>query len=157
MTEQFSLDLNSLLNFLNRKKLEPQLDSQTGQIQILLNFSKREIPVIFNLISEGLILQSIAYLPITLPKKHLNDISRLLHILNKQLDLPGFGMDEKHELIFFRVPILSLEKTFSEELINVMLGTTELACDSFLTGIEMIANGSVSLEKTLQAEKERSS
>ena|ERR1700722_9562524 len=144
------LDIDTLLQLFHEKKLEPHFDPATSQVQIVLTVSKREIPVFFNIISGGLVLQSIAYLPIEIGEKHIPDISRLLHILNKQLDLPGFGMDEKARLLFFRVNYPCIGKTFHPNIIDVMLGASELACDSFLSGIELIANGSVSLDKTLK-------
>lgn len=142
------LNVQSIIQLFNKKKLDYQLDAPTQQVQVTLKIDDKEIPIFFNIISEGHVFQSIAYIPVEIPSQQISEVARLLHMLNSQLDIPGFGMDEKHGLIFFRVAIPCLDKTFREEFIDVMIGTTRLASDSFLTGIEKIANGSIEKNKS---------
>lgn len=144
------LDIHNLLEFFHQKKFDPSYDESRSQITMTMEIGTREIPMIFNIISEGLILQSIAYLPLEIPQKHISDVGRMLHLLNKQLDIPGFGMDEKYFLTFFRIVIPCLNKEIYENTIDMMFISTRLACDSFLTGIELVAQGTVSLDKVIK-------
>ena len=148
------LNLNSLLSYLKSHQLNPELQKETGQIYIIYKIQNFEVPVFFVLQLESKLMQLVAYLPYQLPQKTLGESARLLHILNKELDMPGFGMDEKEGLMFYRSVIPFLEGKIDAKLFNMYLGTLRIACDTFMHAIGVVVSGTTTVD-TLMKEKNR--
>lgn len=100
---------NALLQVLKEMKLDPIWQKETDQIYVLLTIAKREVPIFFGLRGGNTLLQTIAYLPYDLPQKSIGQVARLLHLLNRDIDVPGFGIDEEQRLMFFRCVIPCIE------------------------------------------------
>lgn len=149
----FDLSQNSLLKYLKDQELKPILQKETNQIYLILEVNKIEVPVFFGIREESSLLQILAYLPYQLQEKAFGDTARMLHLLNKELDMPGFGMDEKEKLIFYRNVIPCLDSKVHPQLLNMHLATTRLACETFMYGIGVIASGSVSADEMMKAKK----
>ena len=60
-------------------------------------------------------------LPVTFNKESLPALSRLLHLLNKEIDLPGFGLDEELNITFYRIIFPAFEHQIHRNLIGTML------------------------------------
>lgn len=147
------LTLNDLLAYLNAKKLDPTFQPQYGQIFINLTIDEHEIPVFFGIRSE-MLLQTIAYLPYEIQPKTLGEIARLLHVLNKELDLPGFGMDEKERLMFFRTVIPTIDAQVEEKMIDMCIGITRLACETFMKAIALVLSGAMTVDSINEKQPE---
>lgn len=140
------LNQDDLLKLLNSWKLEPTFQPVTAQVYIVMKIRELEVPVFFGIRSENTLLQTIAYLPYRLQKNTLNEVARVLHLLNKELDVPGFGLDEKENLMFYRTVILCPDQELNEKVLELHLATGRVAVESFMGAIEMIATGKKSVE-----------
>ena len=100
-----------------------------------------EVPVFVRPITEGQLLQTVAYLPMKIESKAFGELARLLHAMNKDLDVPGFGVDEEAQLVFFRCVLPCPDHKLDIVLLDAFLKTTELACKSFVHAIAAVASG----------------
>jgi hypothetical protein len=144
------LTLPAVLAYLKRQ-YQAELQEDKQQIVFILKMGDKEVPVFVNVLHET-ILQMIAYLPYELKLDGMGEIARLLHLINKQLDVPGFGLDENINMVFYRAVIPCLEPEIDEKLIEAYLSTITVACRSFTGSIEALASGDVSsMEQALRA------
>lgn len=100
--------------------------------------------------TEESLVHLFAALPFFIQPGAMADTSRLLMILNKPLDIPGFGLDEKTRLVFFRYSLISHKGQLSSRLLIAMIGTIHLLIDSLSPQIEAVASGK-GLKETLAA------
>lgn len=142
------IDLNekNVIDFLRKKKFTPTLQPENQQIFIEIEAAGQKLPMFLGLISDKYVLQLVTYLPYHLYEESLGSMARFFHFLNKELDLPGFCMDEKSKLMFFRSVIPSIEGKIDDRYIDLYLKTTEVACETFMQAIESLVSGSSSIE-----------
>ncbi|WP_194844320.1 YbjN domain-containing protein [Candidatus Clavichlamydia salmonicola] len=151
------LDNDSIFNVLKEQELNPLIEKDSGLVYILIETDDKgtpdtQSPLFFVIRNDNTLLQLISYLPFSL-KPHLKEeIARLLHLLNKDLDLPGFGMDEEQGLIFYRSVIPCLESQIAATLLKVYISTIQLVCESFTHAIGLVSSGSLTVQ-SLQNEK----
>ncbi len=148
------LNQNALLQFLNQKDFHPLFQKETDQTYLVMNIGEYEVPLFFLIRSENSLLQTLAYLPYQLQEKTLGETARLLHLLNKELDMPGFGLDEKEDLMFYRCVIPCVDGKISEELLLTYISCTRLACETFMGAIGTILSGSASIDELLKGKNE---
>ncbi len=146
----FDFNTNSLISWLKENAFSPEFQKETGQVFVILNIQSYEVPVFFLLRPESELLQMVAYLPYTLPKDKVGETARLLHILNKEIDMPGFGMDEKAELIFYRAVLPCPSGKVDKNLFNMHFGSTRVVCDTFMHAVAMIVSGTMSVDEVLK-------
>ena len=146
----FDLNINALLAYLRENQQEPELQKATDQVFITYQVQGYEVPVFFLARTESELLQIVAYLPYQLPQKTFGEVARMLHILNKELDMPGFGMDETEKLMFYRSVIPCPDGKVSKRLFNMHLGTTRIVCDTFMHAIGMIVSGTMTVDEVLK-------
>jgi hypothetical protein len=82
------------------------------------------------------------------------DLARLLHLLNKELDVPGFGMDEMAGVVFYRLMLPTPKKKIDADLLLAFLKTVEHVCQMFSTPIEAISTGQMTLDEILAKAQE---
>ncbi len=150
------LNLDNIKKSLKKKNMDAQVQQETQQVYTILNLDGKEFPLFIRIYEQGDLLQLLAFLPFQLKKDTLNDVSRLLHLFNKELDIPGFGMDETSEVAFFRCMIPALDSTYDEKLLESYLDTIQTACQTFSTPIEAIAMGTVAFDDILKKIQEAS-
>jgi hypothetical protein len=75
-------------------------------------------------------------------------------MLNKELDVPGFGMDEIAGVVFYRLMLPTPNKKIDEELLLAFLKTIEQVCKMFATPIEAVGYGHTTLDEILQKTRE---
>jgi hypothetical protein len=148
MTIDFNI--HALTAYLKENDLVPEFQKETGQIFIVYKIQEHEVPVFLLLRPESALLQMVAYLPYRLRKKILGEVARLLHILNKELDMPGFGMDEFEELMFYRAVLPCPQGNIDTRLFNMYLGTTRVACDTFMHAIGMVVSGTMRVDEVMK-------
>lgn len=146
--------LNSILEFLQKNKYEADIQRETQQVFTILKIGERDYPLFFRLFDDSQHLQMLVFIPTQLNPDALHDMSRLLHLLNKEMDLPGFGMDENASVVFYRLMIPSLNKKIDGELLLGYLKTAQNICQLFAGPIEAIAQGHTTLDEILRKAQE---
>lgn len=146
----FDFNVNALISYLRENTLEPELQKETGQVFVIYKIQDFDVPVFFLLRPESGLLQMVGYLPYQIPTKTLADAARMLHILNRELDLPGFGMDESEKLMFYRAVLPCLSGKVDKQLFNMYLGTTRIACDTFMNAIGVIVSGTTTVDEVMK-------
>lgn len=150
--------IDSLFDFLSKEGYQPQRQPETHQIYTVLIVNGHSFPLFFKLLEEGNLIQMIAFiLPNILPGT-LNDLSRFLHLLNKELDLPGFGIDEQAKVSFYRLMLPALDQEVNEELLKIYIKAIEMVLNQSARSIISLSAGEESygsILKKLEASHER--
>lgn len=148
------LDQEHLLTFAKTYDLEePTVEEGTGQIVSRFKIEDIEFPLFMRIFEGATLLQMIVFIPTKLEEKAYNDTGRLLHLLNKEIDLPGFGMDEDSSTIFFRHMLPCPQQNFDEELLRTLMDGMKLVCKSFSNAIAAVATGAVTFDKIVEQAK----
>ncbi len=88
-------------------------------------FLDATLPLFIRIYETADLLQLMLLMPINFTKEELPGISRLLHLLNKEIDLPGFGLDEEIQIAFYRITLPAFEHKIHCKLIHTMLLSIE--------------------------------
>jgi hypothetical protein len=144
-----ALQLPAIKAFLEKQGLKAQDQKETQQLLIELKFPNDLVVPVFIRILHQSVVQIVGYLPFQYEKPRTEEIARFLHQLNKDLDLPGFGMDEGQRMTFFRVVIPLLEPKIEEALFLSYLTSLRLVCESFITAVGAVATGQSSAAEVL--------
>jgi hypothetical protein len=130
---------DDVVECLKKEGQKPEVEKESKQQYFTMKIVEKEVPVFFRIMGESSVLQMIAYPPTQIQEETFGEIARFLHILNKELDIPGFGMDEKTKLIFYRVVLPCLDEKIDERLISAYIKTIQNALTYFFAGIEAAA------------------
>ncbi len=149
-----TLTLENIQNFLRKKKYDANIQEETKQVFTILKLSEREFPLFIRIFEEGNLLQLLAFFPCQVNEESRGSVARLLHLFNKELDVPGFGMDEVMGVVFFRCMIPTSKGKLDEALFETFLHTIELACKTFSQTIEAIAGNLVNLDEMIKKAQE---
>lgn len=150
------LKLNKIHEYLCEKGFDAHIQQETKQIYFVYKIHRKDFPVFIRVFKEQMMLQILIFMPCTLSPDGLGDTARLLHLLNKELDMPGFGMDENAGAAFYRLTLPLFKETFEENILDSFLASIKELSHSLYPAIELAASGSTSLEDLLkQAEQER--
>lgn len=146
----FKLNTPNLLGTLQRAGLEPKQQPQSDQIFCIKKMENIELVLFFRILSEGELLQIMTGLPFPLRDELKNDVARLLHKLNLDLDMPGFGMDEKTKLIFYRSVFPCQNKVCEVTLLDKYLEVGPRVCSSFAQVLAVVAQGHMTYDELLR-------
>ena len=141
------LNNETLLKFLNEKNLNATIEKD-NQIFLLLKKEKAELPLFIKISQETECVQFFTFLPCQLESKYCSDTARLLHLINKDVDAPGFGMDELSSSVFYRYNTIldaSCDTAKVESIINIIL----FLCPMFLGVIQAVTAGFATFEDIL--------
>lgn len=164
----------ALLAFMRKNQYEADIQADTQQVYTVFKMNQREYPLFLRVFDQGHLLQLLVFIPSQLepneswlkekegtflpPSKQrqavIADIARLLHLLNKELDLPGFGLDEMAGVIFYRLMLPTPKKKIDGDLLLAFLKTVEHVCRMFATPIEAVSSGQMTLNEVLKKAKE---
>lgn len=144
---------HNLLQVLKKLNWNPQVQRDTNQVYVTFFHEKREFPIFVRQIHDGELLQLLAFIPITFKESMEADLSRFLHMVNKELDMPGFCIDETTKTIFYRLIIPTFKKELNEEVLEAYLNTIQVVCKSFNTIIEALAVGAMSFIEVMEKTK----
>ncbi|MBA3815215.1 MAG: YbjN domain-containing protein [Parachlamydiaceae bacterium] len=150
-----SLKLDAILVYLTTKGVEAQLQAETNQIVILFKIGDREFPLFIRIFDGEDLLQLLVFVPCNMKKSAFGETGRLLHLLNKELDIPGFGLDEDASAVFYRCIIPIQNQQVDETLFDAYLNSIQLVCKSFSPVIATVAFGSATFEEILQKVREQ--
>lgn len=141
-----SLKIDDLHDYLIKEQFPVQIQKETQQIYMIYKIEKREFPLFIRVFPGGDLLQLISFIPCNLKAGSHGDLARLLHMLNKELDIPGFGMDENANLIFYRVMIPAVDKQVNEDHLKRYVNSIEQILINFGSLIAMVAFGATSFD-----------
>ncbi len=142
--------LDNLIDHLKQKGLDATLQEETQQVLTVLKEEEREYPTFFRIFKESSLLQIICFFPFQVPKDNIAEVARLLHLLNRELDIPGFGLDEKSFVCFFRVMLHIPGKQLDEKILESYLNTFSVVTKTFTKTIEAVAAGAVKMDQILE-------
>jgi len=146
--------LPGLLESMRRHKYEADIRQDSKQILTILKISKQEYPLFLRIFENSRLLQLLVFIPTTLSAATTVDTARLLHLLNKEVDMPGFGMDEMANVIFYRLMIPLQNKKVDEDLFITYLKAAQNICELFALPVEAVANGQATLDEILEKVKQ---
>ena len=146
--------ISNLLQRLQEKKFDANLQAETNQITLILKLNKQEFPLFFRIYESTELLQLLTFMPLTLQENTRLEMARVLHLLNKELDIPGFGMDETAKLIFFRAMIPTPNQKVAFNTVERYLSSIQLICQNVFPIIYAVALGSAKIEDVYKVLKE---
>lgn len=141
-----NLTHDTLLEHLKERGLEPQLQESTSQIYFPYKSTKQEFTVFLRIYEGGQQLQIMTFFPHPIRPGRFDVMGRVLHLLNKEIDCPGFGLDESTGLSFHRVMLPAEENRVSQKLLNVYLDAIPSLCEQFYPAIFMAATSGLTFE-----------
>lgn len=148
------LELNALIEHLRQSGYEATLQSKTQQIYILLRIADKEFPLFVRIFDKSSLLQLLVFLPMKIKPGVQGDLARLLHQINSDLDIPGYGMDETAGLVFYRCMLPALDKTVQGNVLDAYLKSIKLICETISSPIFAVASGMASYADILRQAKE---
>lgn len=150
-----NLELNALLSHMQSTGLKAEIQKETNQIVIVFKIDEREFPLFIRIFEGEELLQLLAFIPCNIKSKAMGDTARLLHLLNKELDIPGFGMDESSSVIFYRCMIPVLNKQVEESILNAFINSIQLVCKSFAPIIATVAYGATTFDEVIKKARQQ--
>lgn len=145
--------LNNLFEHLVKTGLHPQLQRETNQIYMILELSEKKFPLFFRIFDQGYLLQLLAFIPTTIKAGAHANLARLLHQINKEVDIPGFGMDEDNDTVFFRCMLPIHKEKIEFEIIDSYIKVCTVVCKSTGDAVIAAANGLETFEEICQKRK----
>ena len=163
---------------MKKNHYESDIQVDTQQVYTIFKINEKEYPLFLRVFDEGHLLQLLVFIPCHLesneqylPEKKYSkessnepkseqqknviaDLSRLLHLLNKELDVPGFGMDEMAGVVFYRLMLPTPKKKIESDLLLAFLKTVEHVCQMFANPIEAVSSGQMTLDQILAKAQE---
>lgn len=154
MQSMIPLTLDSLHDYLTKNKFEVKRQPETEQLFILFKVQDQEYPLFLRVMDEGELLQLLAFMPITLEPKTMGELARLLHLFNKEIDIPGFGMDENAKVSFFRIVLPAIEGKVSGEIIAGYINSIKVITETFFPVIVAVVTGNVTFADVVKKANE---
>jgi len=150
------LDLNKISEYLHSQGITAELQKETNQLCIFLKIAEREYPLFIRIYEGGELLQLLAFLPCKTNAATNADTARLLHLLNKEIDIPGFGMDEDSNAVFYRCMMPVKDKKLDKNQLSAYMSVIQLVCKSFAAVVVGVAYGAASFDEVIKKSKEHS-
>lgn len=133
---------------------EAQVQGPSKQVVWVLRIDDIDYPLFFKIMGEGTMLQIVAFLPTRFEKTTASDTARLLHLINKEVDFPGFCIDEESSTLFFRNVIICPHRDIDSHLLKTVLSAIEVACKTFIHAIAAVSSGHLTMDQMLKQAKE---
>lgn len=154
------LNQKNILDFAKKEKFpDVQIDESTQQVASHIDVENIQFPLFFRIFEGDTMLQCTVFIPAKMDPSSVTETARVLHLINKEIDLPGFGMDEESQTIFFRHMLPCPDKQFDSKLLGLVLKGMQMICEGFGNTIAAVSSGAVSYaeiaEKARRASKER--
>lgn len=142
---------DSLKKFLDEQGLSAQLQPETNQVYVLFKQLNQEFALFLRVYEGGEILQLLTFFPIQVPKDRFAPMARMLHLVNKEIDLPGFGMDEVIGVVFHRIMIPLFDNGHVDEAALLSyLEAVPTICQKFLPIIAGTATSELTFDEILK-------
>lgn len=144
------LSIPKLQDFLKSAGHAPIFQEETNQLILIHKIDKTDFPIFFRIFEGGELLQLISFVPCNLKRSSAADLARLLHLINKEIDFPGFGMDEKAGIIYLRLMLVAPDQQIEEKSIALTLRSIKNSCETFGPVISAVAAGAASYDEVLK-------
>lgn len=145
-----TLDAKEIVDFLKTKSLPAILQKETNQPYFIHKTSDGDFPVFFRIYEKQALLQILTFFPMQITKERFNMLSRLLNQINNDIDMPGFGMDEKMNVVFHRLMIPSVNGKIDKTIVdNYLKGIAQL-CNHFGKVIKRAHDSTMSFEEIMK-------
>lgn len=148
------LNLEDILAYLQSKKLDFQPQPDTKQLYFVHKVQDFEFPIFLRIYEGSPLLQLLVFIPSEMREPARNDTARLLHLLNKEIDIPGFGMDEQMGLVYYRCMLPSANQEIDGAIIETFIRSIQRICENLAPVVMAVASGSVTFEQALEKAKE---
>ncbi|EFB42351.1 hypothetical protein pah_c010o049 [Parachlamydia acanthamoebae str. Hall's coccus] len=148
------LKLDRIIEYLFSKNYALKLQPEMDQAYLLLKIEGKEHPLFIRILDGENFLQLLVFFPEAIKKGCFNDMARLLHLINKEIDVPGFCMDEENGFVFYRLLIPAINQEIDEGLLETYIKSCELLSKTFSPAIENVANGDLDFETVFQRTQE---
>lgn len=149
------LTTDALVEFFREQGIEATVEPETGQVIFDVKYEETKCPVFVRIYPEGQLLQLMLFFPMMMQPKSQGDTARLLHFFNKELDIPGFGMDESTGACFFRCMIPSSDHKIVKEVLAGYVNTLRTVCQSFFPSIGIITSRAMTYETLMAKAQQR--
>lgn len=150
------LKLDRIATYLRSQGIEAQLQQDSGQLCVLFKIGEREYPLFIRIYEGNELLQLLAFLPCNTKQETRSETARLLHLLNKEIDIPGFGMDEDSDVVFYRCMIPIKDQLLDGKLLDSYINAIKVVCQSFAPVVAAAAYGAATFEEIMKKTKEQS-
>ncbi len=144
------LSLENIEKYLASIDVSSEMQEESNQLYSLRKYGGYDFPLFFRVYDEETLLQMLLFFPVSIKTGCESNLARLLLLINKEIDLPGFGMDESAGVVFYRLMIPSYEKKLQKDLIGMYLNAQEGVCKTFMLPIMAVAQGKMSYQTILK-------
>ena len=142
--------LGALTAHLKNENYDASIQKETSQVYAVLKIDGKEFPLFLRIFDESDLLQLIIFIPTPIKEGTEGDLARILHLINRELDIPGFGMDEKSGVAFYRIMLPTASKKIGKTLLNNYLKSMELICKNFSPVVMAVGNGLAKYDEILK-------
>ena len=149
-----TITLENLQSLLKELDLDIEKQKETNQLYAIIDVKQKKYPLFARLMGEGELVQLIAFIPCEMKEEANKDLACLLHLFNKELDIPGFGMDEMARVVYFRTMIPTVNGKLDKTVTKNFLKTIHLAIENFALPIQVIASGQTDYNEMLKKAKD---
>lgn len=148
------LSEEAIVSSLEKIGVKATIQENYNQVVTNLSINGQDYPMFIRCLQGGNLMQMITFIPCTLEEGSGDEVGRLSHMINKELDMPGFCCDMDSKTVFYRLVIPCLKQKIDEELFHAYFNTTKQVCTMFGTIIHAVAVKAMSLEEMLEKAKE---
>ncbi|MBA2728927.1 MAG: YbjN domain-containing protein [Parachlamydiaceae bacterium] len=145
-----TLTLENVEKYLAEKDIKTSLQKESNQLFCLRKYGGLEYPLFIRVYEQETLLQLLLFFPLSIKPGCECDLARLLHLINKEVDLPGFGTDEAAGVVYYRLMLPSYEKKIQSALISVFLDAQEKICRTFIGSIMAVSQGKATYQAILK-------
>lgn len=142
-----SLKLENFGKHLKEKGIAFDTQAESNQLLIINKIEHVEFPLFVRIMEESDLIQLLLFFPTKIKKETLSDLARALHLLNKELDIPGFGMDEKSDFVYFRALIPCNNNKCDPAIFDKYLNAVQMIGKSFLPLVAATSQGLINFEE----------
>lgn len=148
-----SITKETLIDFLKKNGFKSEIQKETGQVVSILKIANHEFPLFLRPFQGSELLQLLVFIPIPIKSRAKSDLARLLHQINKELDIPGFGMDEDSDTCFYRVMLPTIDNKIDERVLESYLKSLTLICEQIAPTVIAVASEVATFEEILRKAK----
>lgn len=149
-SDTVSIERDALLKFLKENEYDAHDKPEQGQILVNIKVDKYDFPLYLHPFLDGELIQIITFIPCRVEEESFPDLARLLHLLNKDMDMPGLCMDEPSKSVFYRCMAPAFGKVMLKSALFAYLNTSHNVVNAFAPVIAAIGSGKVSYDDVVK-------
>lgn len=152
MTDSATVSISrpSLFAFLKANQYDAEDHPDQDQILVKIKVEQYDFPMFLRPLLEGELLQILTFIPCKVEEEHFDDLARLLHMLNKEMDMPGLGMDELSKSVFYRCMAPCFGQVILEKALSAYLNTSSNVVNTFAPVIAAVATGKATYDEVVK-------